>query len=521
VIIPLRHENHSGRRWPHVTIALIALNALLFVVTHGRLDQDFARLAEVQYRTVILAAEHPDAPLTDNQQELVNSFRKSQEAEWDRLAAGDKGKQDADSPDEAEGADEVDEIATKPTVFDSDRANQELIALASQLDDLRQSSVLARFTFFPSRPTLITYITANFLHGGWMHLIFNMWFLWLAGAVLEDVWGRPLYAGVYLFSGMGALAVHALVYPNSLVPVIGASGAIAALMGAFLVRFPKTKIQLGFFYWLLRPRLRRFSWPAYAVLPLWFVEQALSAALAGEKGGVAYWAHIGGFIIGAGLASMLRYSGIEQKVDQAIEAKVGWSADPRIVKAGEHIEKDEIDLAIAELQAEVKEKPGSVQAWEMLPGLYWKKNDIQAYQAALETACRLHMKEKNLEAAWQDYDDFTRAGEAKLPCALWAELCRHAEDEQNWDRAAAEYEKLAEAYPAERAAVLALISAGRIHLRQGNLPQANKLYAAAQASPAPHRDWDETIRKGLEKAGGSPKPALAEITVGSSQEEEL
>jgi hypothetical protein len=85
------------------------------------------------------------------------------------------------------------------------------------------------------------------------------------------------------------------------------------------------------------------------------------------------------------------------------------------------------------------------------------------------------------------------------------ELCRYAEDQQSCDRAANEYEKLAEAYPAERNSVLALISAARIRLRLSDLPQARKLYAAAQASPVPHRDWDETIRKGLEKAGGPPK----------------
>jgi membrane associated rhomboid family serine protease len=374
---------------------------------------------------------------------------------------------------------------------------------------------LSRFAFFPSRPSLLSYVTANFLHGGWMHLIFNMWFLWLAGAVLEDVWGRPLYAAVYMVSGMGALAVHGLVYPHSLAPVIGASGAIAALMGAFLVRFPNTKIQLGFFYWILRPRLLRFSWPAYAVLPLWFVEQFLSSAIAGETGGVAYWAHIGGFVIGVGLALLLRYSGIEHKMDQSIEAKVGWSAAPRVVKAGEYVEKDQIDLAIAELNAEIKDKPDSVEALEMLPSLYWKKNDTPAYQAALENACRAHLKAKNLQAAWQDYDDYSRSGEAKLPSAMWMELCRYAEDQQQWDRAASEYEKLAEAHPSERAAVLSLISAARIHLRLGNLPQAKKLYAAAQASPVPHRDWDDTIRKGLEKASGG-KPEPAGVSSGSS-----
>ena len=138
--------------------------------------------------------------------------------------------------------------------------------------------------------------------------------------------------------------------------------------------------------------------------------------------------------------------------------------------------------------------------------LYRKKGDAAACQDALANACRLHLKARDVEAAWQDYDEFSNAGDAKMPAATWMDLCRHLEDEQRWDRATAEYEKLAAAYPAERNAILATISAARIHLRTGDLVRAKQLYAAAQASPVPHRDWDETIRKGLEKAGGKPEP---------------
>ncbi len=318
---------------------------------------------------------------------------------------------------------------------------------------------------------------------------------------------------------MGALAVHAVVFPDSLIPVIGASGAISALMGAFLVRFPKTKIQLAFLYWAMRPRMFRFSWPAYTVLPLWLLGQLFSGSLEGETGGVAYWAHIGGFGVGLALALLLRFSGLERKMDQAIEAKVSWSADPRIVKAGEHLEKKEMDLAIAELQAQVAEKPDSIEAWEMLTSLHWKKGDIPAHQTAVECACRLHLKATNLEAAWQDYEDYARAGGGKMPPETWIELCRYAEDQQNWDRAAEEYEKLAAAWPAERASVLAMISAGRIHLhRLSNPAQAKRFYAAAQNSPVPHRDWDETIRKGLEKASaGGVKPETVAASPGPTE----
>jgi membrane associated rhomboid family serine protease len=349
--------------------------------------------------------------------------------------------------------------------------------LGAQLDQMQSQSVLGRYAFYPSRRLPISYLTASFLHGGWLHLIFNMWFLWLAGAILEDTWGRPLYTGFYLLSGVAALWGYALVYPDGIIPVIGASGAIASLMGGFLARFPKTKIQLGFFYWIVRPRLHRFHAPAYAVLPLWLGVQLLSGVMAGESGGVAYWAHIGGFGFGQLPALILRYSSVEQRADQAIADKVGWSADPHIIKATDLLEKEQFDAAICELKALIAEKPASVDAYEMLSSVYFRNGDTQSYLQAMETAYQLHLKIHNAEAAWQDR----------------------------------EYEKLAEAWPQDRSSVLALISAGRIQQRQLNQPQqALRLYIAAQNSPVPHQDWNETIRKGVDTAMGKPKASTTE-----------
>jgi tetratricopeptide (TPR) repeat protein len=227
--------------------------------------------------------------------------------------------------------------------------------------------------------------------------------------------------------------------------------------------------------------------------------------MAGESGGVAYWAHIGGFGFGLVLALILRYSGIEKHADQAISEKVGWSADQHIVKATDLIEKEQFDEAISELNALIVEKPASVDAYEMLSSVYFRKGDTQSYLQAIETACQLHLKLHNADAAWLDYEDYVKAGGAKMPATSWLELCRHAENIQQWERAASEYEKLAEAWPEDRSSVLALISAGRIQQRQLNQPQqALRLYIAAQNSPVPHQDWKDTIRKGVDTAMGKP-----------------
>ena len=496
MIVPLRQENDRGWRWPYVTIAMIALSALLFFVAHNSIDDQFNRLAEVQSHTLRLAAAYPDAPLSPAQQQLVSSFRRSQRASWDQFASRES------NPD--------DKWEVEMRQYTPDQMKQESLSLANQLDQMRQSAIF-QFGLAAPRPTLISFLTASFIEGSWLHIVLNLWFLWLLGAALEDVWGTPLFAGIYLVSGIGALIVQALANRGGTVPVIGASGAVAALLGAFLVRFSTSKIQLGLFYF--RPNLLRFSLPAYAVLPAWIVGQFVSSRMSHQSGGASYWSQIGGFAIGLTVAAVLHYSGIEKRMEQAMDSQVSWSADPRIVKASDYLEENNYDSAIAELQTQIKDKPDCIEAWELLPSLYWKKGNIAAHQEALETVCRLHVKSKNFEAAWQDYEDYVRAGggNSKMPCATWFELCRNAEDQQNWERASTEYENLANAYPAERASILSLISAARIHLTLGNSAHAQQLYAAAQASPVPHRDWDETIRKGLEKTAAGSRGETANV----------
>src|SRR5262249_54172918 len=128
---------------------------------------------------------------------------------------------------------------------DKGQLQRELDSIEDQLLNPHGDTILEKYGFIPAHPTAISYISANFLHAGWLHLIGNMWFLWLAGAILEDTWGRIIYPVFYIVAGAAALQFHAWLNPGSLTPAIGASGAVAALMGAFLVRFPTTKIEVA------------------------------------------------------------------------------------------------------------------------------------------------------------------------------------------------------------------------------------------------------------------------------------
>lgn len=154
-----------------------------------------------------------------------------------------------------------------------------------------------------------TLVTSQFLHGGWLHLLGNLLYLWIFGNNIEDRLGPVWFALFYLGGGVVAGLTQVAIDPESTIPLIGASGAIAATLGAYIVLFPGARITtlvfLGFFYQLI-------DVPALLVLGFWFVLQLLDGigSLGMESGaGVAFFAHIGGFVFGAGIAWLLRVGG--------------------------------------------------------------------------------------------------------------------------------------------------------------------------------------------------------------------
>ncbi|HUA00229.1 MAG TPA: rhomboid family intramembrane serine protease [Candidatus Aquilonibacter sp.] len=497
MIIPLAHENLRGRRWPWVTIAIIALNFVVFLCTNGTMDREMAQIGRGELHILLLSARFPDTQMPSDVQEMVETYKRQHASIYKEMA----------SPARTQPIDEWD-AQLQSQNWTQPEADAEMARLSSELQQARDSSIMWKYAFHPFHPTLVSYITANFLHGGWMHIIFNMWFLWLAGIVLEDAWGRVAYPIFYLVCGVVALAIHGIVFSGSLVPVVGASGAIAGLMGAFLARFPKTRIRLA---WILFIKPIKFYVPAYIILPAWLLLQVFwgtIVAAVGAEGGVAYWAHIGGFAFGALGALLLKYTGIEHSLDQAIDAKVSWTADTRIVRATDSLAENNPAGAIASLRQLVAEKPDHVEGWEMLLAAQQRRGDMQGQKETLEALCRLHAAAGDMDAAWNDYVGFTALGGEKVPRGVWLELCRYLEAKQDYEGAATEYERLAQHNPRERAGASALVSAARIRLTNLHQPaRAAKLFQAAAESPAPHSDFDAAIREGLDQcAKAAPSP---------------
>ncbi|KIC46126.1 rhomboid family intramembrane serine protease [Tateyamaria sp. ANG-S1] len=142
----------------------------------------------------------------------------------------------------------------------------------------------------------LTLVSSMFLHGGWLHLGGNMLFLYIFGDNVEDEMGHGRFLGFYLASGIAAGMIHILSAPDSIVPVVGASGAIAGVMGAYLLLFPKARIDILLILIII---FRVFPIPAWIMLALWFGMQFIGGVGSDPNaGGVAYWAHAGGFIAG-------------------------------------------------------------------------------------------------------------------------------------------------------------------------------------------------------------------------------
>jgi membrane associated rhomboid family serine protease len=190
---------------------------------------------------------------------------------------------------------------------------------------LQWGAVPAEISQLHKLPTLIT---AMFIHGSLMHIIGNMAFLKLFGDNIEDAMGHWSYLFFYLLAGLGAAATQVLIDPSSTVPMVGASGAIAGVMGAYIVLFPQGKFHISLGSGI---GSRALTIPAYALIAFWFLQQLFNgfASLGGDAsttGGIAFWAHVGGFLTGAVLVWLFKD---QESVDRQRAAQEAQRSIPR------------------------------------------------------------------------------------------------------------------------------------------------------------------------------------------------
>jgi membrane associated rhomboid family serine protease len=167
------------------------------------------------------------------------------------------------------------------------------------------AALLAGSPSYSVAAVVVPYFTSMFLHGSWLHVIGNMWYLYIFGDNIEDYLGHFRYLVFYLLAGLVAMATQVVIYPHSSAPVVGASGAIAGVLGAYFLLYPRARVLTWF------PPIFIFYLSAWITLGLWFVYQFLTGAAAlqirragSDMGGIAVWAHVGGFIAGMGMIKL-------------------------------------------------------------------------------------------------------------------------------------------------------------------------------------------------------------------------
>ena len=340
MLIPIGHDQQTVRRLPWVSLVIIGLNILVFLLSYGvarRVEEEGVRHLR---QAIEYWQEHPYLEFPEALVALAvppgerNKFRTMVEA-----LRGAGVDVDAEKREEEQL-----------------RLNQ----MARAVLEAHQQHPYLSFGLVPAHIRVLGFLTSMFMHGGWLHLLSNMFILFLAGPPVEDAYGRPGFAALYLVSGVVASLAHIARFPDSESALIGASGALAGVMGAFLVRCGQTKIRF-FYWWFLRGGT--FDAPAWLILPLWLLQQIFYGTLTKGEGGVAYWAHVGGFVFGVLAAGVVKWFKLEERyVHPKIEAEITLQQHPALVEGLELLARGEVEPARASLARAIAAEPANPDA---------------------------------------------------------------------------------------------------------------------------------------------------------------
>ncbi len=477
LLFPTGHEQTTARRWPVVCIFLVLANLLIFVLLRP-VERACAEQVELPFsQAVTHLKQHPyltpppliASRLSERERKVLSNIRA-------RVSFVPEGEQER-----------LDELAA-----------------AAQAALARVPSY--RWGYRPADENWPGLFSHQFLHGGWLHLLGNLWFLWLAGYVLEDGWGRVAFPLFYLGAGLCGALGHHLAQPHSSVPLIGASGAIAGLMGAFLVRNATTRIK--FFVWLV-VRPFRFQAPAYVMLPLWFGEQLFWGFF--QARGVAYFAHVGGFLFGVAVALVLRRSGIERRIDSAIENRGAVFEDPRIAALAQQIDEGDAEAARAGPEALLAEQPRRIDACLELLRAHGVRGDRAGEQQVRLRLLELYLQQGLGDGALSLYEEWSDAERRRaVPPSLRLRVARQYERAGYSERALDTLHAL-HALPEDPAqaaqhdwavAGAALIAHAELALKLGLREEALMLYTRAEAEGDPQ--WTQIVKQGLARAHALP-----------------
>jgi membrane associated rhomboid family serine protease len=384
MLIPIGLDKNEVRRLPWVTFGIIIINIVVFLLTGMGGTSSEKETAEAWDRVVTFWQQHP---YLEPPKEFLD--QQPSEAARDEFKARVEFMRQANKPPE-----------------DASVLEQEGQTLQRLVDEARATvgeHPFQKWGLKPSDVKLSAFLTCMFIHAGWLHLLGNMLFLYLSGPFVEDAMGRPLYLTFYLSAGIAAGFAQILAFPHSSVPLGGASGAIAGVMGAFLVRYARTKIQFFYFMYILRGT---FEAPAWLMLPLWLAQQLFFASM-NMEGGTAYWAHIGGFAYGVGVAALLRQLKVEQKyISPAIEKQISITQHPALEEGMAALARGDTAAARDLIRKALHDDP----------------RNVDAHLAMWHCCVAENRPSDGADSIARAIDDELRRGELPLALSHWREL---------------------------------------------------------------------------------------------------
>ncbi|SDK52615.1 rhomboid family intramembrane serine protease [Microbulbifer yueqingensis] len=418
LIIPVQNKP-DWRRPPLMCFALIAINVLMFVFYQGG-DEERWQKAENYYFS-------SDLPVLEEQRFLI--YVNEEHPEW-RVQV------------DAMGEDFVYREMLWNIEFHhwllpqlASEGEVEWLAQRKRFADLRDRVSTLALGLVPADPHPAGLVGHMFLHGSWDHLIGNMLFLLLFGLSVELVLGGVWLAAFYLLGGLAAAALHMLVDPGSAAPMVGASGAVSAVVGMFVAVYGVRRLRL---FYTLGFMFGEFSFPALLVLPLWLGKE-LFGYLYGDAG-IAYWAHLGGLVAGfvAALVYVTRRGGIHTLPVESRDGEAGLpSGESHALQRIDHLrEEGRPEEAARAAMAALRQFPHSVALIELAIDLNAVNPDSEAYHRAnlslFGLAEEAGVDGRSIATAYYRYLEATSRPRALTDRACLL-LARRAAREKNWD----------------------------------------------------------------------------------------
>jgi membrane associated rhomboid family serine protease len=480
--IPIGNERSTVRRLPVVTFSIMAVNVIIFSITFPIVAGEMEDLSKLGTELERHLKQHPELLVDDRVRTRLTELGVMHQLESDAIADQLKA-----SP----------ALATKYKEWlrtrEGEKLRNEFNQKLTTYKDAVDGTVWHQYGLAPNGTwRLHQLLTSAFPHNGMLHLMSNMLFFFAVAFSLEDLWGRGGFLGFYMMGAAASVTPYILSPLN--VPLVGASGAVAATLGAFLFRLPKTKIKLFCVPSLIRRVMGKQAItvmvPGYIYLVAYFIAQVVDWYFdkqAGNISGVAYSVHIAGFIFGACFAVMMKVTRIEELyLNPLIESKISFSAAPAITQALEALDGGDALTSERKLMAHLVKNPDDTNAMLTAVQVFQRTSNFEKLNGMYGRLIRLHLKRGDKEAALYAYDSLLSAFPddnvaPRIPASDWLALCEYLRESGMNREAAVEYERLVKACPDDPLASLAAVKGGEAALFASDVDRALWMFEKAES----------------------------------------